>query len=357
MSYSIYFTAGLVSFLTALILVITKKWHGRFTLDGLDGVQKVHQNPTPRVGGIAIAIGLIFIWGQSEEPFKWQLGLILIAAVPAFLFGVAEDLTRKVGVRERLIATMFSGVLAYTLTGISLTRIDVIGFDYLLGFLPISILFTAFAVGGVANSINIIDGFHGLSGFTSLIILASIGAVANTVGDLYIYHLCWALASTITGFLLLNYPSGKIFLGDGGAYLIGFAIAWIALLLSERNIDISPWVGLLACAYPIIEVIYSMYRRKKNHTITGHPDLLHFHSLVKFRFIRKYWGGWTSGAQNAFVVFWTSLFTVIPAYWAYFFYKDTPILIIGFIVSFIIYINIYLFLESQPDQSILGRDT
>ena len=80
----------------------------------------------------------------------------------AFALGLAEDLTRSVGVAERLLATMASAVLAWWLTGVSLTQLDTPGLDALVAVLPLSVAFTAFAVGGVANAVNIIDGFHGL---------------------------------------------------------------------------------------------------------------------------------------------------------------------------------------------------
>jgi UDP-N-acetylmuramyl pentapeptide phosphotransferase/UDP-N-acetylglucosamine-1-phosphate transferase len=212
-------------------------------------------------------------------------------------------------------------------------------------------------VGGVANSINIIDGFHGLSGFTVLVILGAIGSIAYQVNDLFIYQLCCLVAVCVAGFLVVNYPLGKIFLGDGGAYLLGFILGWVALLLSERNAEVSPWAGLLACGYPIIEVIYSMYRRKRKKLVTGHPDLLHLHSLVKFRFIRKYWGSWSTDAQNAFVVIWINLFSVIPALWACLFYRNTLLLVLGFILSCILYIYIYRYLETQPEIPMIENDT
>jgi hypothetical protein len=77
-----------------------------------------------------------------------------------------------------------------------------------------------------------------------------------------------------------------LFMGDGGAYFSGFALAWLAVLLPVRNPEVSVWAGLLVCAYPVIEVIYSVVRRARNRQSPGAPDSGHLHSLIKLKLIR-----------------------------------------------------------------------
>lgn len=151
------------SFALCVLLVLTKPWHGALTMDFTDGVQKFHTAPTPRVGGIPIVLGLIVAWGKAPADIQQMLTPILFAGMPAFIFGVAEDVTKRVGVMQRLLATMASGLLAWWITDYSLTRVDVWGVDWFMKFTLVSVIFTAFAVGGVANAINIIDGFNGLA--------------------------------------------------------------------------------------------------------------------------------------------------------------------------------------------------
>ncbi|MGH8522317.1 MAG: hypothetical protein ACREU9_13060 [Gammaproteobacteria bacterium] len=64
------------------------------------------------------------------------------------------------------------------------------------------------------------------------------------------------------GFLLRNYPRGKVFLGDAGAYFIGFMYAQLSIQLVARNAGISPWFVVALAAYPIVETLFSIYRRK-----------------------------------------------------------------------------------------------
>jgi UDP-N-acetylmuramyl pentapeptide phosphotransferase/UDP-N-acetylglucosamine-1-phosphate transferase len=91
------------------------------------------------------------------------------------------------------------------------------------------------------------------------------------------------------GFLCVNFPKGRLFLGDGGAYFLGFWVAEIAVLLLVRNPSVNAWQVLCVCAYPVIEVLYSMYRRKiVRQSSPGAPDGLHLHSLIYRRVTRNF---------------------------------------------------------------------
>jgi UDP-N-acetylmuramyl pentapeptide phosphotransferase/UDP-N-acetylglucosamine-1-phosphate transferase len=297
----IWLMAGTVSFGLCVLLVLTRQWHGALTLDGSDGVQKFHTAPTPRVGGLGIALGTFVAWRLSNDPLRELLGQLFLAGMPAFLFGLAEDLTKRVGVKERLLATMASGVLGWWITGITISHVGLWGIDALLGWLPFSLAFTAFAVGGVANAVNIIDGFNGLASGVIALALLAMGAMAWDSDDVALAQLCAVLASVALGFLAINFPLGKIFLGDGGAYVLGFWLAWVAVLLPRRNPEISAWAGLLACGYPILEVLFTIWRRTRRNLHPGHPDRLHMHSLVHSRLIRKWFPALPPVLKNAAV--------------------------------------------------------
>lgn len=335
---------GLLASLTCcLLLVWTKHWHGTLTLDSTSGVQKFHTSPTPRVGGLGLLIGLIVAWYKLPKNSEIDnlLGLMLIAGMPAFIFGVAEDLTKRVGVRERLIATMASGILAWWLTGVSLTRLDIWGIDSIMAWMPLSVAFTAFAVGGVANAVNIIDGFNGLASGTLVICFGALGLISYQTNDITLIQLCVILAFISIGFFLVNFPFGKIFLGDGGAYLMGFLLAWIAVMLPMRNADVSVWAPLLACGYPILEVLFSIYRRVDRALHPGHPDRLHLHSLIKSRIIRKQFKNLSPVLRNAAVSPLLWLFSLTPATLSIIFFKNTFWLTISFAFSALIYSAVY----------------
>lgn len=286
------YIAGLASFAVSVLLVLTKRWHGRFSMDGLAGVQKMHSTPTPRIGGVAIFAGVIASWVVASPEVSQILYVLLLAGLPAFVFGLAEDLTKQVSVIARLLATMASGVLGWVMTGYSLTSVDVPILDSVLLWLPASIMFTAFAVGGVANAVNIIDGFNGLASGFVVVALVGLALIAGLQGDVHLSVACLSIAASMVGFWLVNWPWGKIFLGDGGSYFGGFALAWASVLLLERNTQVTAFAALLVCIHPVTEVLFSIYRRRLKKMHPGHPDRLHLHSLIMRRFVSQNLVGW-----------------------------------------------------------------
>ncbi|HEX2585061.1 MAG TPA: hypothetical protein VHL14_08010, partial [Steroidobacteraceae bacterium] len=137
---------GLASLLTCIVFVVTKNFHGKLTLDTTAGVQKFHTAPTPRIGGFGPAAGLVIAWigltyctdqqngSKINESSQLILGYLLLAGIPAFAFGILEDVTKKVGVRLRLMATIGSGALACFLTGYSINHVGIAGLDSLFLF-------------------------------------------------------------------------------------------------------------------------------------------------------------------------------------------------------------------------------
>jgi UDP-N-acetylmuramyl pentapeptide phosphotransferase/UDP-N-acetylglucosamine-1-phosphate transferase len=234
---------------------------------------------------MTIFAGVIVAWSFAGPNLAKILGVLILAGLPAFVFGLAEDLTKKVNVVTRLLATITSGALGWWMTGYSLTSVDVPLLDSALAWLPASVIFTAFAVGGVANAVNIIDGFNGLASGFVLVALTGIGFIANLSGDVHLSAACFVVSATMAGFWLVNWPWGKIFLGDGGSYFSGFALAWASVLLIERNTQVTAFVPLLICIHPVTEVLFSVYRRRLKKLHAGHPDRLHLHSLIMRRAI------------------------------------------------------------------------
>jgi UDP-N-acetylmuramyl pentapeptide phosphotransferase/UDP-N-acetylglucosamine-1-phosphate transferase len=160
-------------------------------------------------------------------------------------------------------------------------RLDVPGLDALLRWTPFAVAFTIFAVGGVANAINIIDGYNGLAGGHAVIVLAAISYVSALVGDAFLYMATLAMIGALLGFLCWNYPKGRIFMGDGGAYLLGFWLGEISVLLVVRHPEVSPWFPLMLLVFPIFETVFSMYRRKIVLGLSpGQPDRSHMHQVI-----------------------------------------------------------------------------
>ena len=328
--------------LASLALVLTQRWHGRFSLDGAVGVQKMHTQPTPRVGGVAIALGLAVAYSLAAPGVQAILGPTLLAGVPAFAAGLLEDIIKKVGVLPRLLATMLSGLLAWYLTGIAMQNTGVPPLDWLLTYLPLAVVFTAFAVGGVANAINIIDGFNGLAAGTVAILLGAMGVMSLQLGDAPLATVCFVVAAVALGFGAINWPLGKLFLGDGGAYLLGFLVGWLAVLLPMRHPEINAWATLLVCAYPVLEVAFSVRRRRKREGHhPGQPDKAHLHHFIHRRLVPKLVASRGEVLRNGFTSPFCWLYAALPATWAVLFAQNTPMLMLGLALAVLVYGALY----------------
>lgn len=191
------------------------------------------------------------------------------------------------GVKTRLLGTAISAGLTGYFFNTWITRLDIPFIDLIFTIPTISIFFTCFAVAGLSNAYNIIDGFNGLASMVGIISLLAIGYVGFQVQDQAIVFLSLIMIGAIAGFFLWNYPRGLIFLGDGGAYLIGFWIAVTSILLVSKNPQVSPWFALLVNAYPIFETLFTIWRRKVHQGKNpGLPDGVHFHSLIYRRVMK-----------------------------------------------------------------------
>ena len=330
----------LCSLFLSFLIVVTKSFHGNFTTDQIEGIQKVHVNPTPRIGGLAVYLALILGGLVLAKPGS-QIANLLIASVPAFLAGFTEDITNRISPLLRLTATILSGFIAFLLTGHHLTSIGISEVDVLFESLWFSVAFTILAVAGIANSYNIIDGYNGLAGITASITLLAMGSIALNVGDSELFQVFMMLIGAALGFLCLNWPRGRLFLGDGGAYSLGFAIGWSAVMLVERNSTVSPFAALLVCIYPVTEVIYSIVRRTARKQHSSSPDRIHLHSLVGRRFVDRWFPKLTKVNRNSLTGLLMAGLSIPSSLTAQFWYESTAVCV-GLCFAFpLFYILLY----------------
>jgi UDP-N-acetylmuramyl pentapeptide phosphotransferase/UDP-N-acetylglucosamine-1-phosphate transferase len=280
-----------VGLLATLFIMRSSMRHGHFSTDhDLSGPQKFHGRAVPRVGGAGVMVAILAGVGiaqVSDSPAARSLWLLIACSLPAFVAGIAEDITKNVSPRRRLLATVISAGLAIWLLDAVIIRTDIPGVDPLIQWLPLAMLLTIFVVTGVANAVNIIDGFNGLASMCVLMMMLALSYVAYQVGDTFIFTASLITAGAVLGFFVWNFPAGLIFLGDGGAYLLGFLLAELSILLIHRNANVSPVFALLLCAYPIFETIFTIYRRKVVRGVaTAEPDGIHLHTLIHRRLIR-----------------------------------------------------------------------
>lgn len=325
----LFLAAALGTALAAALIVHYRALHLSVTGDRPgDLPQKVHAEATPRIGGLAVVVGLVAagfagtLSGAVSAPFLW---LTVAALLPAFLGGFAEDLTRRIGPVPRLLMTVVSGAIAFVWLDAALYRSDVQWLNVAFSHWPLSLAGTLLAVAGLAHAMNIIDGYHGLAAGVGVLALLALALVAHRIGDLQLSSVGFAAAGAYAGFLLLNYPFGKIFLGDGGAYLLGTTLAIFSAQLVGRHHDVSPWFPLVLVVYPVWETLFSMLRRATFHAAPiGAPDARHLHSLVYRHLMARLPARWRNPATT--VPFWLGQGAMVGVAMAN--YNDTPLLML-----------------------------
>ncbi len=256
--------------------------------DNAQGVQKFHVNPTSRLGGVAIFLGLA-VSGLAEprfEEFHHYSFWFLVTAVPVWVAGLTEDITRRVGPTLRLVMAALSAACLFAILGVSVNRTDVWPIDLVLSIPGATLFVTLLVVAGFTHSMNIVDGFHGLACGLAIIALTGLTFMAWRVGDSLLLPMSLTSLAVLFGFFVFNWPKGAIFLGDAGAYLIGFWVVELGILLALRNPQISPMAPVVVGLLPLIETLFSMYRRNivRNHPV-NQPDALHLHTLIYRRFL------------------------------------------------------------------------
>lgn len=237
----------------------------------------IHTTPTPRVGGIGIflafAISIMILMPQ----YWW----LVVGGAVIFGFGLYEDWHGNTRKEFRLGAMAIGAYIAIYFGGYVADNSEFFILPY-----AVATAFTIFAVVGTSSAINFIDGLNGLASGLSGTVLIFYGGLAYWYGDFELVGVISILLGAIGGFFLWNYPKGKIFLGDGGAYFLGFMLAMIAIILAGRHDEISLWYACVALLYPVIETFVTIDRRIKRKRKYGTPffeaERVHLHTL-KFR--------------------------------------------------------------------------
>lgn len=287
-SYSAIF---LVSFIISISIILSSGYgfSRRGALDEV-AIQSAHSGFVPRIGGLAVYIGILMlvpllsfgfiplsvVFDLNASEITW----LILSSVPVFFVGLAEDLGYAMSSKVRLIGSAVSSLLAISLFRVWLSELGVPFVDTLLLFIPFAILFTVFATVGVVNAFNLIDGLNGLSSYVTISVAVSLSIVGFSAGDTQISIFLLLVTASVLGFMILNFPLGKIFLGDGGAYVLGHLLVWSAIILTSNSTEISSFAILLIFFWPVADTGLAIWRRWKLGNPADRPDRLHFHQLA-----------------------------------------------------------------------------
>lgn len=268
-----------------MIPVIIKLTHRRQLLD-FPGIRKIHQIPTPTMGGIAVFASLLITLLLSVD-FKNS------PQVPGFL--TALTIIFFVGLKDDILffspAKKFAGQLVAVLLLAYQGNYQLNSFDGFLGIGMLSpatsFLFTTFTMLVIINAFNLIDGVDGLAAILGLFSTLFLGIVFWFQGDKTHALIAFVSASSLLAFLLYNWSPAKIFLGDTGSLLIGLINAVLVIRFISTRSDISqadfpaaPAVGIALLFIPMADMLRLVIVRMVHGNSPFEPDMQHFHHLL-----------------------------------------------------------------------------
>ncbi len=264
----------------ALIPLIRRKALAGSGVEAARMFHQTHVTPVPRFGGLALAVSLLVVAVvavvvQGAAAFSVSGLMLALATLAMFLVGFWDD-CRPLGARRKLAGQVLVALLVYAAgSQISSFKNPFTGEVYALGYW--GILATVFWIVAMTNLINLIDGIDGLAGGVGLMMMVLLTYASIGAGNLPMC-LSAGMAGALLGFLYFNFPPAKIYLGDGGAYLIGFLIGILTIENSQKGTVVAMLIApLFALALPIADVVLAILRRGLKGLPIFRPDKNHLH--------------------------------------------------------------------------------
>jgi UDP-GlcNAc:undecaprenyl-phosphate/decaprenyl-phosphate GlcNAc-1-phosphate transferase len=281
---------GILCFITAFVVAMITmppllKLIHRFHLFDMPDLRKAHINPIPTMGGIAVYAGMcaaLFLWYHFTADVLTISFFFSLAML--FALGIMDDLKDIAAYYK--FAIQFSVALLVTIAGVRITS-----FNGLFGLYQLPLLFqygvTIFAIVGITNAFNLIDGIDGLAGGLGFMSLIALGLFLTLSGQASLALIAFALAGGLLGFLYYNFNPARIFMGDTGSLVLGFTIAVLCIRLIQVNTDSAvpyianiPVIALSVVLIPVFDTLRVFSLRIGHGKSPFHPDKTHIHHLL-----------------------------------------------------------------------------
>tara|TARA_X000001036_G_scaffold25303_1_gene21115 strand:+ start:3241 stop:4314 length:1074 start_codon:yes stop_codon:yes gene_type:complete len=275
---------SIFSFLSFFTFFIIQKFSHKILGGSLydnefDKPQAFHKSDIPRSGGLACIISFFIFVLLNNLLFSTFYLDYLVLGSGLFLIGFLDDIKFRISPKSRLIL-----MTTFLLIFVKVFSIKIIGIDFIFlnQILSIKIIYFSFIILCflfIINGSNLIDGFNGLLAF-QLIIINSILLFINIENEFQnISILITSQIIILLVFLLFNFPSAKIFMGDGGAYLFGTFTALNVIETNNLNPNISSFFFTILLFYLFFEVFFSFFRKLTQKKSPIKPDGEHLHML------------------------------------------------------------------------------
>ncbi|MFN8855289.1 MAG: glycosyltransferase family 4 protein [Planctomycetaceae bacterium] len=258
-------------------------------LDLPDQERKHHAAPTPRTGGLAICLslvaGILAAWGVGEvtgllpgfsRPTWWMLG----SALSLCAVGVWDDRFGMTA-RRKLLWQIVS-ISPFVFLGRPAEPVMVLGWAIESPWISSGLILLWLVA--CSNFINLLDGMDGLAATLGMIVCLASGGLAGWNGQPETLVLAVALAGSLAGFLLHNWPPARIFMGDCGSLPLGFLVGGLALQASAKKATgMTLVVPAVLLAVPLIDTSMAIVRRKLTGRKIGQGDRGHIHHALRDR--------------------------------------------------------------------------
>jgi len=281
---------GFGIFFYKYFLLVLRKYNPQLLVDDqLNKPQAFHEMPISIIGGLGIFLSLIIVYFNFflfKNLFFFEY---LSFCTLFFLLGLIDDLKINIKPSFRLfLMVIFLVILVkYNNFYLEYTGIEILN-NWLNNSEIFSLIFISLCFLFVINGANLIDGYNGLLGLHSIIILANLFLINFLNGNIDLANILFFQILILTVFLIFNFPIAKVFLGDSGSYYLGTFIAISVIKTSIENTDISPFYFCILLFYLFFEVFFSFFRKLFKEKISPiHPDGKHLHMLIFKILVKK----------------------------------------------------------------------
>jgi UDP-GlcNAc:undecaprenyl-phosphate GlcNAc-1-phosphate transferase len=279
--YSIILTA-IVGFCLALVItpILIRLCEHNGWGRRIPALHHTHKHPVPRIGGLVLAVVFVAveIGIAILDPVEWvqipHRKEVFVCCLAMFVLGFLDDLS-PLGAKRKLLAQISIAFLAWAL-GMGIERLKVPFSDTVLELGGWGACLTIVWLVGTTNLINLIDGVDGLAAGISLMLMTLAAFVGIQGGHFEL--LAAGMAGGLLGFLRYNFPPARVFLGDGGAYFLGFQIGLFSLIDSQKGTVFAVLVApLFVLALPIVDTTLAIFRRGIHGLPILRADRQHIH--------------------------------------------------------------------------------
>lgn len=245
--------------------------------------RRVHGKPIPRLGGVAIYLGIMVSFYRLI-PWDQQIFGIVLGATLILLIGIYDDI-KCMDARTKLAAQVLCALIIFffSVQIRGMTNFLPFGPHYLIFPVWLSLIVTVFWVVGITNTINLVDGLDGLAAGIVCIACLSVAYTSVVSGRLSTAYIILSVAGATLGFLVFNFYPAKIFMGDGGSMLLGFMLASVSLVgdtPTKGTTLFATVIPIMILALPIFDTLFAIVRRMINRKPIMQADKGHLHHRI-----------------------------------------------------------------------------